>query len=61
MPAFQGAGGLSDGSVTSSHIEDDTIVNADIYINPAVSTIIFGDWFMKLIPTQAVLNLFTIS
>lgn len=30
MPAFQGAGGLSDGSVTSSHIEDDTIVNADI-------------------------------
>mgnify|MGYP001594065132 FL=1 len=30
MPAFQGAGGLSDGSVTSSHIVDETIVNADI-------------------------------
>ena len=30
MPAFQGAGGLSEGSVTSLHIEDDTIVNADI-------------------------------
>ena len=30
MPAFQGAGGLSDGSVTSSHIVDGTIVNADI-------------------------------
>ena len=30
MPAFQGAGGLAEGAVTSLHIEDDTIVNADI-------------------------------